>query len=206
MYENLLLNKKKYVAYKDPVVIALLLFLILFLFGFGFLSRYNLIYVIGDSMLPTLTGAPSEDEAGGDYLFVDTSAEPEHGDIVVAYAGVNGSQHLIIKRVIACGGDKIYIDSGAVYIIYAGDDDCTILEEDYVAAENNDYDFFLDWLEIPEGEYFLMGDNRINSDDSRNKYGTFDEDDIVGVVTAWSLSAKSYITAFYTFFTFGVTT
>lgn len=204
--EDRLLGKKRYVLYKDPFLIVLIVLVLLLLLRIGFLSRYCLIYVVGDSMSPTLTGASKDGVSGGDYLYADTYAQPEHGDIVAAYVTRDdGTQDLLIKRVVACGGDTIRMEDGVVYIMYAGTDYYEVLEEDYVAQENNvnpSRNYF-EPVRVPEGYYFLLGDNRDHSNDSR-VYGCFSEDSVLGVITDWSLSAKSFFTAIYTFLNFGV--
>lgn len=85
--------------------------------------------------------------------------EPERGDIILFKYPVN-EKDIYIKRVIGLPGETVEIKEGKVYI------DGTPLEEDYLKEEwvwnNNGYVF-----EVPEGCYFVMGDNRNNSEDGR---------------------------------------
>lgn len=86
-------------------------------------------------------------------------AKPERGDIILFEYPVDESQ-IYIKRVIGLPGETVEIKEGTVYI------DGTPLEENYLKEEwviNNDGYFF----EVPEDCYFVMGDNRNNSEDAR---------------------------------------
>lgn len=87
--------------------------------------------------------------------------EPERGDIILFSYPVDESQ-TYIKRVIGLPGETVEIRDGKIYI----DGSETPLEEDYLPEEwywENDGYYF----EVPEDCYFVMGDNRNNSLDSR---------------------------------------
>lgn len=106
------------------------------------------------SMIPTI---PEESRIFGNRLTYKFS-DPERGDIVVFKYPVDESQ-LFIKRVIGLPGETIQVKDGNVYI--NGD----ILDEsDYLdvitEGEFGPY-------EIPQDSYFMMGDNRNESSDSR---------------------------------------
>ncbi|MBS7528767.1 signal peptidase I [Fusibacter paucivorans] len=80
-----------------------------------------------------------------------------------------------MKRVIGVPGDAIFIADTNGYI------NGTKLEESYIGSPTTGY---VDIIEIPEGEYFLMGDNRSHSTDSRdNTIGTVSIDKIIGKST-----------------------
>lgn len=83
-----------------------------------------------------------------------------YGDIVVFTSNNErvGEGKLLVKRVIGMGGDKISIDNGIVY--RNGEK----LDEPYVKNKDS---FFMNEIEIPEHEIFVLGDNRIGSYDSR---------------------------------------
>ena len=112
--------------------------------------------VEGMSMAPTL-----EDQ---DRLIVNKVAyrlhDPQVGDIVMLYYPLNPDKSFV-KRVIAEQGDQIRIVDGRVYR-----NDVPI-NDDYVPAEYRSHD---DWGPevVPEGYYFVMGDHRNNSSDSRH--------------------------------------
>jgi signal peptidase I len=166
-------------------------------------------------MYPTLNGATAEGEAGGDYVYIDKNATPTYGDIVV----VNTGDKLIIKRVIALGGDTVKLVNGKLKIKYSGDDDFTDVSESYVSPENNlksernNYPlvqniFGFSYLDerghlVNDNSMFLLGDNRDVSVDSR-EYGDFLMSSLVGVVTDWSLKYKKINTAVQTFIIFTV--
>jgi signal peptidase I len=112
--------------------------------------------VEGQSMAPTL--------ADQDRLIVNKLAyrlgDPQVGDIVMLYYPLNPDKSFV-KRVIAEQGDQIRIVDGRVYR-----NDVPINDE-YVPAEYRSHD---DWGPevVPEGYYFVMGDHRNNSSDSRH--------------------------------------
>ena len=113
-------------------------------------------FVDGDSMLPTLTD--------GQMLYADVS-QIRRGDIVVALMpGSSGTDTLIVKRVIAIPGDTLTIDETGVYVNSEPVEEAYLTEEStqatYIAGGCNHRILGLD-------EYFVMGDNRQISYDSR---------------------------------------
>lgn len=86
--------------------------------------------------------------------------DPKPGEIVIFHKGKE-----LIKRVIAVPGDTLDIRDGNVYI--NGEE----LDEPYLYEQNSTYTFMMEDiefpLELPEDMYFMMGDNRNNSEDSR---------------------------------------
>ncbi|HMB17415.1 MAG TPA: signal peptidase I [Candidatus Paceibacterota bacterium] len=127
--------------------------------------------VSGSSMEPTFEN--------GNYLLVDELAyrfrEPERGEVVVFKDPINGSS-FYIKRIIGLPGEKVVIDDGKVSV-YKGDD-LKRLEEGYVLNVNEREDYE---KKLEKNEYFVMGDNRGFSFDSRN-WGPLGENKIVGLV------------------------
>jgi signal peptidase I len=104
--------------------------------------------------------------------------EPERGDIVVFHPPPEIDEDDYIKRVIGLPGEKVVITNGTV-IIHKTDGSVIELDEPYVTRPSSGtYEGEI----IPEGEYFVMGDNRVNSSDSRNGW-TLKEEDIIG--KAW---------------------
>lgn len=185
--------------------VILILLVLIIVFELTLFSRFKRFYVVGQSMYPTLTGADYTYnsvgeriiEAGGDYVYADTAATPQRGDIVVITTSNSGSLATIIKRAIAFGGEKVELVDGALYI------DGALIEEPYVSPENNqsERNTYPETL-VPEGYVFVLGDNRDNSNDSRGDYGMIALSDIVGVVPEWSMNMRGFITPISTFFDF----
>jgi signal peptidase I len=84
--------------------------------------------------------------------------EPEMGDVTVFHPPGN-RQGDYIKRIIALPGDTVEVREGAVYV------NGKRLYEPYV---KDPPDYTLDPIEVPENKYFVLGDNRNNSNDSHN--------------------------------------
>ena len=104
--------------------------------------------------------------------------EPERGDIIVFHPPVEIDEDDFIKRIIGLPGEKVMIANSKV-IIQKADGSLIELDEPYITRPaNRDFEGEI----IPEGEYFVMGDNRVNSSDSRTGW-TLKEEDIIG--KAW---------------------
>ena len=133
---------------------------------------FRLIFIDGTSMQPTLMD--------GDWIVACRLAAPQRGDVVVTNTH-NALQSRLIKRLIASGGDTVDIDdkTGTVYV------NGEALDETYLADKTirgGDVQFP---LTVPDGMVFLLGDNRLNSVDSRySACGFVAEDDIIGPVWA----------------------
>ena len=103
--------------------------------------------------------------------------EPERGDIVV-FRSPDGYEEDYIKRIIGLPGETVEIKQGIVYI-YKEDGLVLTLDETYVTRQSLN---LFKGNQIPENEYFVMGDNRLNSRDSRNGW-TLPRESIIG--KAW---------------------
>lgn len=173
--------------------IALIALLVLFSFALYCRETFVRIVVSGISMEDTLHD--------GDALFADMRAEPRRGDIVVIDVSQSEDEHFsgdyIIKRLIAQGGDRVYCSGNTVYLCPAGETEYAPIEEDYLRAGTVTSDFLP--VTVPEGEVFVMGDNRADSYDSR-RAGTFASGDILGIIPGWSYAIKGFTTAVNDFF------
>ncbi len=86
--------------------------------------------------------------------------EPERGDVIVFHP-VNSKEGDYIKRIIAQSSDTVEIKDGVVYV------NGTKLNEPYI---KNPPEYTLDERKIPQNNYFVLGDNRNNSNDSHNDW------------------------------------
>jgi signal peptidase I len=128
---------------------------------------YQPVRVEGTSMLPRL-----EDH---DRLFINKFvyriSSIHRGDVVVFHYP-RDPEKSYIKRVIALPGDRISIERGRVYV------NGTMLHESYVPEEYRDARSLAE-IVVPEDAYFMMGDHRSISSDSR-EFGPVDRDLIYG--------------------------
>jgi signal peptidase I len=132
--------------------------------------------VNGASMEPTFFD--------GDYLLVDELSyrfhEPARGDVVVFKAPQDTSLYYI-KRIVGLPDEKIEVENDTVRIFNTQHPQGVALDENYIP-----HGIRRDWaghvtVVLGEGQYFVLGDNRLNSLDSRY-WGPLEEGDIVGLV------------------------
>ncbi len=162
------------------LVVVLVIVVGLFTFVVG------VVRVDGSSMYPTLEN--------GDLMLVQRIAyTPEQGDVVVLRKDNAFQNRAIVKRVIATGGQEVYIDYGANTVTVDGE----VLDESYLNFEH-DRTYGDDYMDIrydldpqlinqtfvvPEGCIFVCGDNRNHSSDSRvAELGMVDERYVIGGV------------------------
>ncbi|MEA4816172.1 MAG: signal peptidase I [Lachnospiraceae bacterium] len=108
-------------------------------------------------------------------------SNPKKDDIIICkYKDTTYDSH-IIKRVIGVPGDVIdFKFNDGVYDLYLNGE---YLNEDYIMDTQNQKGYFDYPLTVPEGSYFVMGDNRNSSADSRDEtIGTIAKSDIIGKV------------------------
>ena len=114
-------------------------------------------YIPSSSMEPTLV--PGERVLLAKFYYRLT--EPQRGDIIVFRYPIDDRKNLI-KRVIGLSGEKIKISNGMIYV------NGEPLQGDKYVRTYYDYGFYGEGEKtVPEDSYFVLGDNSINSDDSR---------------------------------------
>lgn len=156
----------------QTVLIALLLFL-------GVNAVTARIRVEGTSMEPSLHD--------GEFVVVNRIAyrlgQPERGDIVVFHPPLDPERRFI-KRIIGLPRDMIQVLDGTVYV------NGESLSEPYILAPP----LYSGQWEVGEGEVFVLGDNRNNSNDSQN-WGSVAWDEVIGkaVVVYWPLNELGLI-------------
>lgn len=149
------------------IIETLLLTFFIFWIVNSLVGRYR---IDGSSMNPTLFD--------GQYLLINNISyyldEPDHGDIIVFRHPKNDLN--LIKRVIGLPGDHVEIGNRQVFV------NGILLDEPYIQAEPT---YSGDWT-VPEGEYYVLGDNRNNSSDS-HQWEYLPEENILGkaLVVYW---------------------
>ncbi|MGX4763965.1 signal peptidase I [Holzapfeliella sp. JNUCC 72] len=137
---------------------------------FLFTQVINIGIIKGQSMEKTLYD--------GQYTISVKMIKPNRGDVVVIKSPDN-PQVRYIKRVIGVGGDTIQVKDNQLYI------NGQLTEEPYLAPDVKTEDFilgdFTGRAHVPYGCYFVMGDNRSNSLDSRS-FGYVTPDNLESVV------------------------
>ncbi len=115
----------------------------------------------------------------GQYLIVDQLTyhfeEPSRGDVIVFRYPKDPSKYFI-KRIIAIPGDSIAINGNVVTITNTEHPEGVVLDESYILAMNPNTTLT---EKLGENEYFVMGDNRNQSSDSR-MWGVLQRENIIG--------------------------
>lgn len=141
--------------------------------------RYFLIqpfYVKGASMEPNFHDH--------EYLIIDEISyrfnKPQRGDIIV-FRYPENPQEYFIKRIIGLPGETIEIENGDIKIYNKQYPEGFILPENYLSSKLKTYVGTKQQMEVPDNAYYVLGDNRNASKDSRS-FGPVKEDLIIGRV------------------------
>ncbi|WP_143833239.1 signal peptidase I [Oceanobacillus timonensis] len=153
-------HKKEWIGWLKIIIITIMVafFLRTFIFATSIVE--------GESMYPTL-------QDGERVIFnkvVYAMDDPHRGDVVI----IQQSPKNYVKRIIGMPGETIEIENGRLYI------DGEIYQQHFLSDEVIAQTSNFGPLEIPEDNYFVMGDNRLISKDSRNGLGFIPRDDIIG--------------------------
>lgn len=135
--------------------------------GFIIIFLYQPVKVEGTSMMPSL-----DDQ---ERIFVNKFVyrwEPIQRDDVIVFRYPRDPSKSFIKRVIAIGGDHVRIDGGQVYV------NGEALDEDYVPRAYADSRSYME-IVVPQEHYFVLGDHRSLSNDSRD-FGPVPENLVFG--------------------------
>lgn len=132
-------------------VVCLLAFVSVWYFG-------QQVSTVGDSMKPLLRN--------GDVVLVNriiyNATTPKRGDIIVFKPKGNENDHYYTKRIIGLPGESVEIMENRVYI------NGKKLEEEYKTTDIDDVGIVDEKIQLAGDEFFVLGDNRANSEDSRN--------------------------------------
>lgn len=138
--------------------------------------------VYGSSMEPNFEN--------GQYLIIDELTyhfkDPTRGQTVVLHYPKNHKEYFI-KRVVGLPGETVEVDNGRVTIFNQAHPNGTILDETYLPSQGLTYPHDVSiiggkkTLTLGEDQYFVMGDNRLASSDSRD-WGILQRSEIVGKV------------------------
>ena len=144
-------------------------------------------FVDGSSMVPNFQD--------GDYLIIDELTfrfrQPQRGEVIVFKFPQNESSYFI-KRIIGLPGDTVQVKDGSVSVFNEKNPDGIQLIENYLISKTpGEVE-----TTLQAGEYFVLGDNRTMSYDSRS-WGILPEREIVGLVRLrlWPINAAQAITA-----------
>lgn len=145
--------------------------------------------VSGDSMIPNISN--------GEHVFVSYNKEIQRGSVVILEVNQNDNFHIdetshYIKRIIGLPGDKVKWTGNKLYINDEEYNESYFPKDYFGTAATNNFDGLFRYIDengneqmteiIPEGYYFVMGDNRPISKDSRS-IGLIPKRNIIGVAT-----------------------
>ncbi len=126
------------------------------------LQWFTIVRISGSSMEPSLKD--------GSIAIVNKKTDYKRGDIAVIRLP---SRTYMVKRITGIGGDQILIMSDSLFVNHS-------LVDNTPNHHNVNYQFE---VEVPDGTVFILGDNRLESTDSRD-FGCIDAECIIGIIRA----------------------
>ncbi len=164
-----------------PIVILMAEIALVVLLAYGVVEAFGIRFTVpGESMEPTLS---SGDVVLMNRLFIKVMP-PATNDVVVFLPPSNLSAQYSIKRIVATPGDTVQVKNGKIYV--NGEAFHNKAETESIV----DAGLAANAITLDEGEYFVVGDNRNNSEDSRYEtIGNIHRDDIMG--SAWFMIGKN---------------
>ena len=176
--EKALYNEKYKSRYKS--MLGSTFYVLLIVFAISAIAAtliFTVLQISGTSMHPTL--------AENDVVVTLNMQEYKQGDIIAFYY----NNRMLVKRVIATAGQWVDIDiNGNVYV------NKKLIDEPYVIEKVKGETDLMYPYQVPENSYFILGDSRANSLDSRNSLiGCVQKEDIVGKILfrVWPLNDLS---------------
>jgi signal peptidase I len=171
------IKKKKRIKKSHITELVIMLFAMAVTVFIAFVLVYNFgirTSVIGVSMEPVLYN--SQEVLINRLIY--QLMPPKQGDVIVFLPNGNPNSHLYLKRVVAGPGDTVQIIGGYLYVdgvLYDEGDDIDKMEDAGIAANP---------LRLGSDEFFVLGDNRNNSEDSRSGN--------IGVVNRGVITGKAW--------------
>ena len=135
------------------ILITIALALVIFFVARGTIQTYE---VFMTSMEPSFY--EGQRVVVNKAAYWDWIGEPERGDVII-FNAPDGSGEDFIKRIIGLPGDTVKITNRTVYV------NDVALDEPYIMSKPS---YTMPQLTVPEGQYFVLGDNRNRSNDSHN--------------------------------------
>ncbi len=172
-------------------------------------------HVYGPSMCDTLNNINGQcDREYGDYIIVNklvyldlfgfSISEPKAGDVIVFHPPTHKDEYYV-KRIIGVPGDKIKVENGLIYKWFNGSyeelDESDYLNDDNLGATYGQFGTQASEFLVPAGKYFVMGDNRNQSTDSRRCFDgannkICDSDNEFAFVPKDNISGKAWVVVF----------
>ena len=172
------IKKRTKFSLKKTICLSLVFLSIVLSTLFVFKSYMQLAMVSGDSMAPTIHS--------GSIILTnrlgyknDLKGEITRGDIIT----LNHNGSVLVKRVVGLEGDKISFKDGLIYI------NNNVLNETYLGSDV--YTYCNETFEVPKGHFFVLGDNRKESNDSRTFFDPYVRYDYVYGRVIFSFDTKT---------------